>query len=219
MACNLALLVKNQAGVLSRISNSFSRRGYNIASIAAGSTQDPDVTRITVQLDIDQEQVELVINQLYKLPEVLMVRELPAEESFVRELALVKVRADSSLRQEIVTIVDIFRGGIVDVSSGTITVQITGAGGKLEAFVEMLKPYHIMEIVRTGLIAIDRGQNHLDIRLVDGECPAGAVAAGDAAVADPDSGAEGGCGGCKGGCSHEADDGASMDLETDLKDD
>ncbi len=202
MASNLALLVKNQAGVLSRISNSFSRRGYNIASIAAGSTQDPDVTRITVQLDIDPDQVELVINQLYKQPDVLMVKELPPEESFVRELALVKVEADSSLRQEIVTIVDIFRGGIVDVSSGTITVQITGAGGKLEAFVEMLKPYHIMEIVRTGLIAIGRGQNQLDIQLVVGDDTGSSGSSGSSGSGD-DSG------------SGDGDN--SQDLETDLK--
>ncbi len=169
MSCNLALLVKNQAGVLSRVSNAFSRRGYNIASIAAGLTQDPDVTRITVQVDVDPDQVPLVINQLYKQADVLMAKELPADESFVRELSLVKVQADASIRSEIITIVDIFRGGIVDVSADTVTVQITGTSSKLDAFLEMLRPYQVLEIVRTGIIAIERGTRALDVRLVDAE--------------------------------------------------
>ncbi len=163
MAATLALLVKDQSGVLARIANAFSRRGYNIASIAAGTTQDPDITRITVCLEVDEEQVPLIIRQLYKQMDVLMVRELPEAESFARELMLIKVKADAEVRSQIVTIVDIFRGGIVDVSAETVTVQITGDSGKLEALVGMLAPYGIMELVRTGVVAISRGPQMLDV--------------------------------------------------------
>lgn len=169
MASILALLVKNQSGVLARIANAFSRRGYNIASIAAGLTEDPDITRITVCLEVDQEQVPLIIRQLYKQMDVLMVQELPADESFARELMLVKLRADAALRAEIVTITDIFRGGIVDVSATTVTLQVTGTSSKLEALLQMLAPYEVMELVRTGVIAISRGAQSLDVSLVCGE--------------------------------------------------
>lgn len=179
MAVTLAILVKDQAGVLSRIANSFSRRGYNIASIAAGLTQDPDVTRITVKLDVDHDQVPLVIRQLYKQPDVLMVKELLKAESFARELMLVKVKADAGVRSEIVTIVDIFRAGIVDVSFGTVTIQITGVSSKLDAFIEMLRPYKLMELVRTGNIAISRGDSMLNVRMVDATVDLDALAAED----------------------------------------
>lgn len=163
MAATLALLVRDQSGVLARIANAFSRRGYNIASIAAGLTQDPDITRITVVLEVDKEQVPLIIRQLYKQMDVLMVQELPDEDSFGRELMLVKVKADAALRSEIVTIVDIFRGGIVDVSAETVTLQVTGNTGKLEAILQMLAPYEVMELVRTGMVAISRGEHFLDV--------------------------------------------------------
>lgn len=166
MASTLALLVKNRSGVLARIANAFSRRGYNIAGIAAGHTEDPDITRITVCLEVEKEQVPLIIRQLYKQMDVLMVEELLPEESFVRELMLVKLKADAELRSEIVTIVDIFRGGIVDVSANTVTLQVTGTTSKLEALLEMLEPYEIMELVRTGVVAISRGEHALSVSRV-----------------------------------------------------
>lgn len=166
MAAALALLVKNRSGVLARIANAFSRRGYNIASIAAGLTQDPDITRITVCLEVEPAQVPLIIRQLYKQMDVLMVQELPENESFARELMLVKVKADAKLRAEIVTIVDIFRGSIVDVSANTVTLQVTGNTSKLEALLQMLAPYEVMELVRTGVVAISRGDHALDVKAV-----------------------------------------------------
>ena len=153
----LSILVENQSGVLSRISGLFSRRGYNIDSLSVGETENPVFSRITVVASGDHMIIDQIRKQVSKLAEVIEVIDLLPENSVVRELALVKVKASPDARPEIVGIVDIFRAGIIDVSLGTLTVEITGEQGKIQAFVDLMEPYGIKELVRTGLTGIQRG--------------------------------------------------------------
>lgn len=153
----LSVLVENHAGVLSRVAGLFSRRGFNIDSLAVGVTEDPKVSRITIIVDGDDYVVEQVTKQLNKLIDVIKIRQLNPSDSVSRELALIKVNATSATRSEIVQIVDIFRAKIIDVSKSTLTIEMTGAGEKIAAFEEMLKQFGIREMVRTGMIAIERG--------------------------------------------------------------
>ena len=161
MQQNLSILVENQSGVLTRISNLFSRRGFNIETIAAGATHNADVTRITVSLECDEQQIRQIVKQLHKLPVVLRVKRLEPEAHFTRELVFIKVSCDEMTRTAIIQIVNIFRGHIVDVSSTTCTVEISGQNDKLNALLELLRPYGILELVRTGRIAIERGERTL----------------------------------------------------------
>ncbi|NLY42804.1 MAG: acetolactate synthase small subunit [Clostridiaceae bacterium] len=153
----LSVLVENHAGVLSRVAGLFSRRGFNIDSLAVGVTEDPNVSRMTIIVDGDDYTVEQVTKQLNKLIDVIKIRRLNPEESVQRELALIKVNATSATRSEIIQIVDIFRANIVDVSKNTLTIEMTGSEDKIAAFEEMLKQFGIKEMVRTGMIAIERG--------------------------------------------------------------
>jgi len=155
----LSILVENHAGVLSRVAGLFSRRGFNIDSLAVGVTEDPKVSRITIVVDGDDYVVEQVTKQLNKLIDVIKIRQLHRNDSVSRELALVKVTATSETRSEIIQIVDIFRANIVDVSKDSLTIEMTGNSAKIEAFEEMLMQFGIKEIVRTGTIAIGRGSN------------------------------------------------------------
>ncbi len=153
----ISALVVNHSGVMARVAGLFSRRGYNIDSIAVGHSEEPNLSRMIIVVEADQEQVlEQIEKQLYKLIDVVKVNDLPVKESVERELALIKVNAGSQNRSEIMQIVDIFRAKIVDVSSRAVIVEITGGSEKIEAFITLLKPYGIREIVRTGQIAMLR---------------------------------------------------------------
>ena len=153
----ISALVVNQPGVMVRVAGLFSRRGYNIESIAVGRSEDPALSRIIIVVDAEDDQVvEQIGKQLYKLIDVVKVNDLPAEESVERELALIKVNAGSQNRSEVLQIVDIFRAKIVDVGSRAVVIEITGGADKVEALIALLKPFGIREIVRTGQIAILR---------------------------------------------------------------
>lgn len=157
MKHTLSVLVENKPGVLARVAGLFSRRGFNIDSLAVGVTERPEVSRITVVVDVEEHSMEQVYKQLNKLINVIKVVDLPADNSVQRELVLIKVKADSKTRPEVAAIVDIFRGTIIDVGPNTVTVEITGHSTKLRAFEELLRPYGIEEIVRTGVVALGRG--------------------------------------------------------------
>ncbi|MDP7552449.1 MAG: acetolactate synthase small subunit [Nitrospinaceae bacterium] len=157
MQHTISVLVVNQSGVLSRISGLFSGRGFNIESLNVAETNDPDISRMTIVTHGDDKKIEQITKQLNKLVDIIKVTDL-TEEGFVdRELILVKMNAEPRVREEILRVVEIFRAKVVDVSSATYTVEITGDEGKIKGFLEMLKPLGIKEIVRSGRIAISRG--------------------------------------------------------------
>lgn len=151
------LLVDNTSGTLSRISGLFSRRGYNIESITAGTTADPRFTRITIVASGDDDILEQIEKQVAKLVDVRDIHELKPGDSVYRELALVKVKADAMQRQQIIAIVDVFRGNIVDVSNESLIIEITGGQDKIDAFLKLLDGYTILELARTGLAGLGRG--------------------------------------------------------------
>jgi len=153
----LSVLVENHPGVLSRVAGLFSRRGFNIDSLAVGVTEDPTISRMTIVVNGDDYIVEQVTKQLNKLIDVIKVKKLNPKEAVERELALIKVNANSQTRSDIIQITEIFRANIVDVSKETLTIEISGDEDKIEALIELLKQYGIREVVRTGLIAIERG--------------------------------------------------------------
>lgn len=157
----ISILVENQSGVLSRITGLFSRRGYNIDSLSVGETENALFSRITVVIHGDDYIIEQIEKQVKKLVDVINVVELAPDSSVYRELALIKVSADPSLRSEIVGIVDIFRASIIDVSSSTVTIELTGDQAKIAAFSELMQPYGIMEIARTGLTGLQRGNSFI----------------------------------------------------------
>lgn len=153
----LSMLVDNTPGVLSRVAGLFSRRGYNITSLSSGETQDPKITRMTVVVKGDYHIIEQIKNQLSKLEDIREIIELQADDSVTRELILVKVEADKSNRENIMTLADIFRAKIVDVSSDSMIVELTGSEIKLNAFIKLLDDYSVKEFVRTGLTGLPRG--------------------------------------------------------------
>ena len=152
-----SLLVDNNPGVLSRISGLFSRRGYSIDSITAGMTADPRFTRITVVSTGDELILEQIEKQVRKLEDVVNIKVLKDGESVYRELIMVKLRADASQRGEIISVADIFRAKIVDVEEDSLIVELTGAQSKLDAFLNLLKGYEILELARTGITGLSRG--------------------------------------------------------------
>ena len=156
-----SILVENSAGVLSRVAGLFSRRGYNIDSLTVGETTDPKVSRMTVTVTGDDDVLEQIEKQLSKLIDVKEVVELPAEASVCRELVLVKVECDTTRRQEIIAISDIFRANIVDVSPESVIIELTGAQSKLNAFIELLNGFKITELARTGITGLARGSASL----------------------------------------------------------
>lgn len=159
----LSVLVENHAGVLSRVAGLFSRRGFNIDSLAVGVTENPEVSRMTIVVDGDEHTVEQVSKQLNKLVDVIKLKRLDASESIKRELTLIKVTANAANRTEIIQIVGIFRANIVDVSKTTLTIEVSGDGDKVAALEDMLKQFGIKEIVRTGTIAIERGNRIIKV--------------------------------------------------------
>ncbi|NLK87286.1 MAG: acetolactate synthase small subunit [Clostridiaceae bacterium] len=159
----LSVLVENHAGVLSRVAGLFSRRGFNIDSLAVGVTENPDVSRMTIVVEGDEYIVEQVSKQLNKLVDVIKIKRLDKHESITRELSLIKVSANAATRSEIVQLVEIFRAKIVDVSKTTLTIEASGSGDKVAALEDMLKQFGIKEIVRTGTIAIERGNRIIKV--------------------------------------------------------
>lgn len=158
----LAVLVENTPGVLARVAGLFSRRGFNIDSLAVGRTENPDVSRMTIVVEGDVRILEQVSKQLYKLIDVIKISDITADEYVDRELVLIKVNSDPGQRGEIMQIADIFRARIVDLGRKTITLECTGNDGKINAFEESLRPYGIKELVRTGKIAMLRGARNGD---------------------------------------------------------
>jgi acetolactate synthase-1/3 small subunit len=156
----LAITVENKPGVLTRVATMFRRRGYNIESLAVGETENPSVSRMTVVVSGDDKIIEQVSKQLYKLVDVIKVVDITEERLVERVLILIKVKADPSVRSEIVQLVEIFRARIVDIGKNTLIIEATGDAGKMEAIEDSLKPFGILELVRTGKIAIVRGPGH-----------------------------------------------------------
>lgn len=153
----LAVLVENHPGVLARVAGLIRRRGFNIHSLAVGVTDSPDISRITLVVDDDEPQIQQVIKQLSKLIEVLQVTDLEATNSVARELALVKVQAGPAVRPQILQLASIFRANVVDVGREAVTIEVTGTHDKVEALINLAREYGIQEMVRTGLIAMERG--------------------------------------------------------------
>src|SRR5438552_6349559 len=155
----LSILVENKPGVLTRIAGLFARRGFNIDTLAVGPTEDERISRITLTLDGAVDPIDQVTKQLHKLVNVLKIRDLEPDETVARELALFKVSADSETRREILEFADIFRGTVVDVSKRSVTIEITGGDSKIQAFERMIRPFGLIEMVRTGEIAVSRGRS------------------------------------------------------------
>ncbi len=155
------LLVDNTAGVLSRISGLFSRRGYNIESITAGVTADPRYTRITIVTSGDDEILDQIEKQVAKLVDVRDIKELKPNESVYRELAMIKVKASSEERQGVISVADIFRAKIVDVAKDSLIIELTGNQEKIEAFINLLDGYEILELARTGIAGLGRGTENV----------------------------------------------------------
>jgi acetolactate synthase I/III small subunit len=153
----ISVLVENKAGVLARIANLFSARGYNIDSLAVGETEDPSISRMTIIVRGDERILEQIEKQLNKLVDVIRVSDFLETEHLERDLTLIKVTADKNTRLEIMQIVDIFRAKIVDVGSNSLIIEMTGNEEKIKAFVEIIKPFGIKEMVRTGIVAMGRG--------------------------------------------------------------
>ncbi len=153
----LSLMVDNNPGVLARVASLFSRRNYNIESISAGVTNNPKYTRITVVVSGEDQILEQIRNQINKLVEVRKVIELDDKMSVCRELVLIKVLADKKDKQDIIAIADVFRAKIVDVSPGSLMLELTGNQSKIDAFLNLMADYEVLEMVRTGVTGLDRG--------------------------------------------------------------
>src|SRR6476646_5924016 len=154
----VTMLVENKPGVLARVAGLFSRRGFNIDTLAVGPTDDPLLSRMTLTLDGALHPIDQVTKQLHKLVNVIKIRDLEPQEAVARELALFKITADGDSRAQIMQFAEIFRGKIVDVHKRSLTVEVTGNDEKIEAFEEMVRPFGLIEMVRTGEIAVSRGK-------------------------------------------------------------
>ena len=153
----LSVLVQDQPGVLARIAGLFSRRGFNIESLAVGPTETPDISRITLVVEVEGLPLEQVTKQLNKLVNVLKIVELEPENSVQREFMLVKVRADATTRSHVLEIVQLFRAGVVDVAPDAVTIEVTGSRDKLDALLRVLEPLGVRELVKSGAVALARG--------------------------------------------------------------
>ncbi|MCI1262217.1 MAG: acetolactate synthase small subunit [Tetrasphaera jenkinsii] len=160
----LSVLVQDKPGVLARISALFSRRGFNIDSLAVGPTELPDVSRMTVVVDVDALPLEQVTKQLNKLVEVLKVVEIEPQNSIQRQIVLVKVRCDTATRGQIIEIAQLFRGKVVDVTPEAMSIEATGNSEKVRDFLALLEPYGIKELVQSGIVALGRGARSISDR-------------------------------------------------------
>lgn len=160
----LSVLVQNTPGVLARVAALFSRRGFNIHSLAVGPTEVPDISRMTVVVDVEGGPLEQVTKQLNKLVNVLKIVELDRTQSVQRELLLLKVRADATTRSHVLETVALFRAKVVDVAVDVVTVEATGTTDKLEALIRVLEPFGIRELVQSGMVAVGRGPRSITDR-------------------------------------------------------
>ena len=159
MLHTISVLVDNHFGVLARISGLFSARGYNIESLCVGITEDPTISRMTVVVEGDDNVVQQIVNQLNKMVEVIEVLDLTQESSVERELVLIKTEADANRRTELLEITNIFRARVVDMSPEAVMIEVTGSQEKILAFVDMVRPFGIQEVGRTGRLALARSVN------------------------------------------------------------
>lgn len=164
MKHTISVLVENHAGVLSRISGLFSRRGFNIDSLAVGVTDDPDISRVTIIVDGNDYTVEQVEKQLNKLIDVIKVKTLGGDENIARELMMVKLAVTADRRSEIMTIAEVTGAKIIDISLTTLTLELADIASNLSRFEEIIRPYGILEMVRTGTIAIQKGADTLSLK-------------------------------------------------------
>jgi len=163
MRHTISVLVENKSGVLARISTLFAARGFNIDSLAVGKTEDPAISRMTIVVQGDDYILEQITKQLNKLVDVIKVNEFNDIEYVGRELCLIKISINKSNRNEVMQMVDIFRSRVVDISGNSVTVEVTGDEGKIDAFIEGVMPYGIKEICRTGIVAL--GRNHTVVKI------------------------------------------------------
>lgn len=161
MKHTISILVENHPGVLSRVSGLFSRRSFNIESLAVGVTEDPTVSRITIIVEGNEYTVEQVEKQLNKLVDVIKLKTLEPQDTICRELMLVKVSANASVRGEIISIAEVMNGKICDISKTTMSLEVSAASDELNNMLEVLKPYGIKEVVRTGTIAAQKGSESI----------------------------------------------------------
>jgi acetolactate synthase-1/3 small subunit len=160
----LSVLVENKPGVLTRVAALFSRRGFNIDSLAVGPTEIPEISRMTVVVEVEGTALEQVTKQLNKLIEVLKVVELEPGASVQREILLVKVRADAVTRSQIVDTINLFKAKVVDVAPDAVTIEATGSSDKLRALLDVLEPFGIRELVQSGMVAVGRGPRSITDR-------------------------------------------------------
>jgi acetolactate synthase-1/3 small subunit len=160
----LSVLVENKPGVLARVASLFSRRGFNIDSLAVGPTEHQEISRMTIAVNLEDQPLEQVTKQLNKLVEVLKIVELEGPGAIERELALVKVKADAGTRGQVLETVQLFRAKVVDVSVDAVTIEVTGNRDKLEAMLRVLEPFGIRELVQSGMVAINRGSRSITDR-------------------------------------------------------
>lgn len=164
MSHTLSVLVENKPGVLARISGLISRRGFNIDSLAVGPTEHPEISRMTIVVDVDAVVLEQVTKQLNKLVEVLKVVQLEADASVQREVLLIKVRCDMASRAQVLQLVEVFRANVIDLQPDSVIIQTTGARDKVAAFLAALQPYGVRELVQSGVIAMGRGPRSITDR-------------------------------------------------------
>ena len=166
----LSVLVENKPGVLARVSGLFSRRGFNIESLAVGPTEHPEISRITILVSVEGSALEQVTKQLNKLVNVIKIVELEERQSVLRELLLIKVRADDTTRRSVLETVELFKARVADVGPEALTIELTGRPDKLNAMIRMLEPYGIREMVQSGTVAVGRGPRSMTqtaLRAVD----------------------------------------------------
>ena len=154
----LSVLVDNTSGVLNRVAGLFSRRGYNIDSLTVGETENPKYSRMTIVVTGDDDVLEQIVKQITKLEDVRRVDVLEPSDSVTRELILVKIKAEPAQRQQVISITEIFRANIVDVARDSLMIEITGSQSKLKAFLSLVEDYEILELVRTGITGLARGE-------------------------------------------------------------
>jgi acetolactate synthase-1/3 small subunit len=160
----LSVLVENKPGVLARIASLFSRRGFNIDSLAVGPTEHPEISRMTIAVNVESSPLEQVTKQLNKLVNVIKIVELEPSSSVQRELLLVKVKADLESRSHVLETVQLFRAKVIDVSTDSVTIEATGSADKLDALLRMLEPFGVKELVQSGMVAIGRGPRSITDR-------------------------------------------------------
>ena len=165
----LVVLVENKAGVLARVASLFARRGYNIESLAVAPTDDPRFSRITIGLDAESSPIEQITKQLFKLIHVVKISELPPGDAVEREMALITVRADAKVRSQVIELVGVFEGKIVDVGTDQMTVTLSGTPAKLDDFEDLMRQYGIVDMQRTGRVALPKLERQARLRSVAGK--------------------------------------------------